>query len=504
MHLFADTHFFLHFKHAQELAWSDVTAADPIFLVVGRTVQKEIEKHKHEKRGRVQGRAKDYASKLATIALQRSPIELRANAPKVMPDFRPGHPKGWSNPADLNAGWADDMIVADALAFQHDNPAANVAILTGDPGLIATATAHGLTVISLANANWELDPEDDPLAKEIEKLRRENKDLRQTGPDFGCTMEIGDAPAERINLKMQCCGQLSEEAVEEIVERTNRRHPKITNFDRPGDVWQSRLLSGLDAARVFGQQYEWKGPSPEEISGYDAAYDEWVEGLPHFARETAKKIDSSSVDIGVRFLLTNDGNHPGEHVQVQIEAMGDFLISLIENEEEDNDAADTKQSGPVPYFAPPKAPEWKRIATGRSPFDVSGFAELRRLTQGQRGVDALFRPHEIGVVTTLENQLRMIQPAKPRDRHKFYYRDGTKGNHVKLWRLECEEFRHRQTAEAFDLRVVADHRENIERGGAIKITASARNLPRPFERTFPIELRVEEVDAALALRKYLP
>jgi PIN domain len=142
MHLFPDTHFFLHFKHAQELPWSDVTAADPIVLVVGRTVQKEIEKHKHEKRGRVQDRAREYSSKLATIALQPSPIEIRANAPKVMLDFSPGHPKGWSNPADLNAGWADDMMVADALAFQHDNPAANVAILTGDPGLIATATAQ--------------------------------------------------------------------------------------------------------------------------------------------------------------------------------------------------------------------------------------------------------------------------------------------------------------------------------------------------------------------------
>jgi hypothetical protein len=240
-------------------------------------------------------------------------------------------------------------------------------------------------------------------------------------------MEIGDATAERINLKMQCCSQLSERALEEIVERTKRRHPKIENFDCPRDVGQSRLLSALNAARVFGQQYEWKEPTPEEISVYDAAYDKWLEGLPNFARETAKKIDPSSVDIGVRFLLTNDGNHPGEHVQVQIEAMGDFLISRIENEEEDNDAADTKQSGPAPYSAPPKAPEWKRIATGRPPFDVW------RLTQGQRGVDALMRPYEtFGVVTPLQDHFRMIQPAKLRDRHKFYYRDGTKGDRVKL------------------------------------------------------------------------
>jgi hypothetical protein len=180
MHLFPDTHFFLHFKHAQELPWSGVTAADPIVLVVGRTVQKEIEKYKYEKRGRVQDRAREYASKLAKIALQRSPIELRANAPKVMLDFRPSHPKGWSYPADLNAGSADDMMVADVLAFQHDNPAANVAILTGDPGLITTATAHGLAVISIANKNWELDPEDDPLAANRPGLRLHHGDRRRT------------------------------------------------------------------------------------------------------------------------------------------------------------------------------------------------------------------------------------------------------------------------------------------------------------------------------------
>jgi len=121
MFFFPDTHFFLHFKHAQELPWSDVTEADPIHLIVGRAVQKEIEKHKYELRGRPQDRARDYAAKLAKVALNDQSVTLRDKKPRVFLDYRVSRPAGWSVPAELDPSWGDDMLVE---RFHNSNPIA--------------------------------------------------------------------------------------------------------------------------------------------------------------------------------------------------------------------------------------------------------------------------------------------------------------------------------------------------------------------------------------------
>ena len=199
------------------------------------------------------------------------------------------------------------------------------------------------------------------------------------------------------------------------------------------------------------------------------------------------EIDPTSIELEVRFLLTNDGNHPGERVQIEIEVMGDFLISLPGGEEkgdEEDEVDKAEESSPAPYPFPPEAPKWTRIATSPSPFE-SIRRSLEPYSGAFGGFSAQMRDHGT-VVSPLSDYFPQFKPAEPRDRHKFYYRDGTKGNRVRLWRLECEEVRHRQNGDAFALRVVADRGEGEERSGAVKITVTAGISVNPLRGSSPL------------------
>ena len=104
MIIFPDTQFFLHFKDAWDIPWCEKIQADPITLLVCKTVQKEIEKHKNEQRGRPQDRARKYATRLAQVVVDDAPLVLRENGPRVLLDFKSANPQNWSRPKTLDAG----------------------------------------------------------------------------------------------------------------------------------------------------------------------------------------------------------------------------------------------------------------------------------------------------------------------------------------------------------------------------------------------------------------
>jgi hypothetical protein len=231
--LFPDSHFSLHYRDPRELPWSEVSSASQITLMVGRTVQKELEKHKFGLRGRPQDRARDYVAKLADIVTTGSPQVLREANPKILLDFAPARPPGWSMPSDLDPAWQDDQLIADVLASNAVNPGEAVAVLTGDPGVLATAKAHELDVISIAKRHWELPAETSPLEKELEKVKRENAELKRNGPSISCELRDGADKLENLRLKAQWFPPLSADNVEEVVNAVRVAHPETTDFDKP-------------------------------------------------------------------------------------------------------------------------------------------------------------------------------------------------------------------------------------------------------------------------------
>jgi hypothetical protein len=72
-----DTNFFIHFRDPRELDRYDIVQAQKIKLVVGRAVQKELQKKRFELRGWAQERARHYAKLLGDMtSFQKRPAAL--------------------------------------------------------------------------------------------------------------------------------------------------------------------------------------------------------------------------------------------------------------------------------------------------------------------------------------------------------------------------------------------------------------------------------------------
>jgi hypothetical protein len=93
---------------------------------------------------------------------------------------------------------------------------------------------------------------------------------------------------------------------------------------------------------------------------------------------------------------------------------------------------------------------------------------------------------------------------KPRDRHKFYWRDTNGRDGVTRWQFECAEFQHCGKSEPFSLRIVADSEDGCAHRGALEVKVSARNLRKPFARAFRIQLDATEGDSISRIRALMP
>jgi hypothetical protein len=556
MHLFPDTHFFLHFKHAQDIPWGDVTAAaSEVRLVVGRAVSKELEKKKFEMRGRPQDRARTYVSKLAEVAINGAPAVLRTKNPPVTLELRHGRAAGWIPPADLDPIWFDDILLADVLAFTHEHPEADVAVLTGDPGLIAKAKGHGLEVISLLGRGWELAVEKTPEEKELEKLRRENEELKRAGPSIVCDLRMEGESVEGIDVEVVTHPPLTDVMVEILLSDLKQRHPKVTEFPPPA------APATLKAPRAPGSRgfdlsdladpIEWKSPSDDELAAYSGDYDRWLREAAFFIRAIPSTFDGPSLSMDVDMILQNLGNDPAEEVRLYIETRGDLLLSEFEDAgAQPADGADIRKPTPTKFRLPPPAPKWQRVekplpglggsnraleigaalAAGRG--DLPGMGgpsaslwaheragrlgleagllgdrqlSISSILNATRGFSAAYPAAALFSVPSPFEASRFI-PTRPEPRKRYlFYRFSTPASKQGAGvAYECEEFRHRFESETFSLRLSLDASGPVPRNGAIHVRLSAGNLRQLFEKTFPLRIKIVEADVGLIAADLLP
>jgi hypothetical protein len=533
MFYFPDTHFFLHFKHPQDIPWTEVTNCDHINLIVGRTVQKELEKHKYEQRGRPQDRARSYAAKLAQIAIDEEPITLREKMPRVLLDFRATWPAGWVMPGELDPSWGDDMLVADVLAWQADNQAAQVAILTSDPGLIAKAKSFNIAVVVLAGHGWELPSEKTTSEKELEKLRRENADLKRIGPAITCSFFEDEAEIEQVALPFVCYPPLSSDHIYALLAEARTRHHRHSDFSVPQEPTPS---PGFDLSRL-AQPHEWRAPSQDEIDKYFERYEAWLNELAAFLRETPPKMNQRSVSIDLQLVLQNSGNEPAEGVQLTIETVGGFLLTYLgDNDDDDNKEDQKPPPKPNRFRTPPTPPRPTKVyksssrpATATSLSATSRQLEDYRRLMGHPGVASslsemdrlsnLVRGYDISAIDRITNSpystFEMARPfldehvirphiPTPKDSHAFYWCETPRRKAVDRWQLVCEEFRHRMDPKVFDLRITGEVEEIQSRNGTIRVRLYSRKLRQPFEKIFPIRLERNDADTFQMMKDLLP
>jgi hypothetical protein len=258
MILFPDTHFFLHYRHADELPWQEVSSASQITLMVGRTVPKELDNAKFKLTGRARRLARVYVGRLQNVAATGNPYTLRKANPRVLLDFAPPRPVGWSMPRSLDPSSPDHQLIADALAYVADNSNVDVMVVTSDPGLVICAKTHGLRFFPLPQTkNWERPPQPSPHEKEIAELKRK-------GPSITCELFKGCCELDDVRLEAQRFPPLSANDVEQLVDQVRAAHPEATCFDK--DTVDS-LFSRITSSAVIGQTCRTL-PTQDEIEQY--------------------------------------------------------------------------------------------------------------------------------------------------------------------------------------------------------------------------------------------
>jgi hypothetical protein len=482
MILFPDTHFFLHYIHPQVLPWSDVSQDSQITLMVGRAVQKELVDHKFKfgLRGRPQQRARDYVAKLGDIVTTGKPLVLCEANPTVVLDLWL-RPRGCAVPNELEPLLPDDQLVADALAYNDVNPGNVVAVLTGDPGVLATAKAHGLQVISLLERGWELGPESSSDEKELKKLRQENAELKRRGPSISCELFNGSDKLEKVLLQAQRFSPLSAEVVEQLVDEILAANPEAAEFNKP-------RLGGRFALDDYS---EWVPPTAE-IEAYRQKYREWVAGLKPFIEGIHLCLTPKSASVELGLTIGNEGVEPADIVILSIETVGGFLLAPIEtaakSEEDDLAKIDIYPEPPQP-----PSPTIKTLKIDFSKLASGGIPEL---------VTAADLP-----LANVRHEIHKIIPHTPvsrrHDRNAFYRLSTDVRNGATLWQFECHELRHHDQPEKFPLRISADIGDLGTRNGALKVKLSAHNLRKPFECTFRLRLDCIEGDTYGTARKRL-
>ena len=202
-----------------------------------------------------------------------------------------------------------------------------------------------------------------------------------------------------------------------------------------------RLFSG-------GIESEWIPPTPEAIEAYHENYSQWIAGLKTFVADTPSRLAQRAVSVDLDLIICNEGVEPADDVIVSIETVGGFLLSQIERGE---DVAEPNGNAPAklePYPGPPTPPEpVKKIPLPQA----GGWPDANRSDAVLAAARAFGAPHLAdryrglatrGVATPIIERFPEIRTAihKPRDRHKFYWRDTDERDGVTRGSLNAPSF----------------------------------------------------------------
>jgi len=207
---------------------------------------------------------------------------------------------------------------------------------------------------------------------------------------------------------------------------------------------------------AFGKQ--WRPPDPKAIQEYqEKLYPEWVKSLRKFFSELHDHLRVPNRVAVVNFQVANTGTVPAEHATLTLEALGGVRLAPLPK-----DGNDSLFDLTMPL--PPEAPHGRYTSfpifdlkeAGGRPVQMSTFAEL-------------------------------MPRLPPRDR--FHWQ---KPDDPTRWRADCEEFRHQDAAQTISFLILASDDATPSRGGAIRCTFSARNLPQPVRMTLPVSVTISE------------
>ena len=371
------------------------------------------------------------------------------------------------------------------------------ALLTDDINMMLSAEDMQLACIATPEV-WRLPPEKDERDKQVDELKAQVARLSRSAPQLSVSVSSNEQPVtEPLMIRRIEYTPLPPEVVEELATGLEKRYPTKTDFSRETDdriamaeamkIANRQTVAGLMASHLVGHfgSEEWQPPSESSIEEYRDAYAKWLGDVRQFFAELHTAVPGRSGQVSLSFSLENSGAVPADHVLIDIEALGGFLLERSAKE-------DAAKEPTLALPSVPEAPGWKAVITGR----------YRSALQALQGVTGGANPF------AHKGPGHFVPPFYPEAPHledpqSFYWRDGPPSRRMPAWGYRCGELRHQAQGKLFTAIVVAPAEDGVTRG-AVRFRASARNLPDPIERTVAIRVEVEAGNTETAARAMLP
>jgi len=387
----------------------------------------------------------------------------------------------------LDLSQMDDSIIAEVLSFRQKNAGADVAILSGDIGILATAHSHGIPCFEVPDT-WLLEPEPDARDKKIAELQEELRTLQSRYPLIEMHAEdtCGNQ-GDRFSVQVTRYRELTEGEIDGLVAEVKKWYPmKEFPVQTPPEpvspqaypstiVGQFALLGASTRALIEATRRE-VPPSREEIEKYqNHEYPAWIEKVKGCIRELPRELERPSRRFLLALVVNNDGSAPAQNTLMDLTIHGDavFIHPKLDN----GDAQDRHNlvlpSPPAPPM--PRSP-YSALIKGNRLFDSPQFRDFAAFDN--------FR--------TLDSLLQ-----RP-DRNDFHFKGGEPRKPQKQQVLECEEFRHQMEAHfQLILFIFPANQDSC----TVSCTVSASNLPRPVETHVKLDITYVDGDTLAEIRK---
>ena len=331
-----DCNCFLQLRDLRDLPWSELfPGVKRIEIMVMPSVVAELDKKKVDTKDRIRNRARasfkllDAASEAdpMRVVLREGPIVVALNLPEIAPT-------DWTRHSRLDPTRPDDALVAQAVDLATELPKA---LVSHDSGPRLTARRLGLAAKNVPDA-WLLpDPVDDDR-KQIQKLQRENEQLKARHPEIVAGWGSAAKPVERQTIERLIVPPLSSEAIMDAVARCRAKWPHAIGTMRVGSGF---FIGEDDTSGRFDQ---------DDFQRYFEKWQRWANDLPAFFESLPKRIAGATRFASVDLWFENIGRATAEGLTVDFAVSDGWLVLADQN------AVDDMSPYPVALPKPPLTP----------------------------------------------------------------------------------------------------------------------------------------------------
>lgn len=302
-HIFLDTMIFLHYVSIEEIDFLSLLDADKITIVIPRITIRELDKAKNvHNQSRIRERAKKVLHKIEKWMLPAEPI--RSGITLLKYESLPSVP---FEKYGLNPEWSDDFLLATIMQYKHENPNAEIYLISQDSGPRLTAQHLGIPALELPQ-EFKLPAIADPIELENIELRKKVSKLQSALPQMIVCFAGSEPPESHAKFMLPAPIKPIDDEIEAALKEIKEKYPKRYPPAVKGSDTHPNIAAALFALQPLMQT------SPDEYDRYNSDVDEYLTLYDQYMKESWKIKEIRSRTIQFQLEVRNIGTAPADDV----------------------------------------------------------------------------------------------------------------------------------------------------------------------------------------------